>query len=329
MKNQKPIIEVKNLIKDFPLGKAFMKKQAYMRAVNDVSYNLVPGQAFAIVGESGSGKSTGARIISLLYPRTAGTILFKGEDISEFHGARLRAYREKVQMVFQDPYGSLNPVHTIYHHVARPLIIHNKVQGGKKELYEKVLHLLEQVGLTPADATAAKHPFQLSGGQRQRVCIAKTMAVEAEVVLADEPTSALDVSIRLGILNLMEEMKEKRNVAFMYITHDIATARYFAENTGVMYVGHMVEWGNTEEITQRPQHPYTQLLISAVPDPSKKGHVEATEEKERKDIPQWTPASKGCPFATRCPHVMQKCMDAVPPQLDVRAKRMRSIKKNS
>lgn len=307
----KPIIEVKNLVKDFPTKQGVFHKE-YMRAVNDVSYDVIPGRALAIVGESGSGKSTGARILSLLYPKTAGTILFKGKDISTLKSANdIQKYREKVQMIFQDPYGSLNPVHTIFHHLARPLMIHNKV-SNEKELEEKIYSILENVGLMPAKETARKHPFQLSGGQRQRVCLGKTLAIEAECVLADEPTSALDVSIRLGILNLMIEMKEKRKTAFMYITHDIATARYFAETLGVMYVGHMVEWGNSTEITFRAQHPYTQLLISAVPDPKKKGHVQATDEREKKDIPLWTPESKGCPFASRCPHVTNKCMERMP-----------------
>jgi peptide/nickel transport system ATP-binding protein len=307
----KPIIEVKNLVKDFPTKQGVFKTE-YMRAVNDASFNLVPGKALGIVGESGSGKSTSARVLSLQYPRTSGSVQFKGKSIDSLKtNADVLGYRQKVQMIFQDPYGSLNPVHTVFHHIARPLLIHNKVVN-KKDLEEQVYAALDGVGLTPAKQTAHKHTYQLSGGQRQRVCIAKTLAIESEVVLADEPTSALDVSIRLGILNLMQEMKENRNVAFMYITHDIATCRYFTEDISVMYVGHMVEWGDSMEITSHPQHPYTQLLLSAVPDPKKKGHVQATEEQEKKDIPMWTPASTGCPFATRCPHMMSKCMDKLP-----------------
>ncbi|MGB1310596.1 MAG: ABC transporter ATP-binding protein, partial [Leucothrix sp.] len=212
----------------------------------------------------------------------------------------------------QDPYGSLNPVHTIFHHLARPLQIHKKV-SGKKELTDKVHELLEEVGLTPAAETAQKFPFELSGGQRQRVCIAKTLAIGADVILADEPTSALDVSIRLGILNLMEKMKKENNVAFMYITHDLATARYFAERTAVMYVGHMVEWGETEDIIQQPKHPYTQLLISAVPDPLKrKQKKDQTKHVKNKDIPIWSASSKGCPFVSRCGQVMDKCSQSMP-----------------
>ncbi len=309
--NTQPIIEVKNLVKDFPTKQGVFSKK-YMRAINDVSFDLFPGRALGIVGESGSGKSTAARILCKLYPRTAGAINFKGSDIDTFKSrASMMAYRQKVQMIFQDPYGALNPVHTVFHHIARPLLIH-KIVKNKKELKEKVHAVLDEVGLTPADQTAKKHAFQLSGGQRQRVCIGKTLALGTEVVLADEPTSALDVSIRLGILNLMEEMKDNLKTAFMYITHDIATARYFTEDIAVMYAGHIVETGDSMEVTSHPEHPYTQLLLSAVPDPQKRGQAASRHEKEKKDIPMWTPESKGCPFASRCPHMLKKCTEALP-----------------
>ena len=307
----KPVFSVKELVKDFP-SSGGANKISTIRALNDVSFDLYPGEALAIVGESGSGKSTIARILSLLHPKTSGDLLYKDTEISGFSGKEIKNYRQQVQMIFQDPYGSLNPVHTIYHHLARPLKIHKKV-SNKKELTEKVHALLEQVGLVPAVETAKKHPFELSGGQRQRVCIAKTLAIGADVVLADEPTSALDVSIRLGILNLMEQMKKERNVAFMYITHDLATARYFAERTAVMYVGHMVEWGETEDIIMQPQHPYTQLLISAVPDPLKRNKKdEKPLHVKNKDIPIWNAASKGCPFVGRCGQAMDKCSQNMP-----------------
>lgn len=306
----KPVFSVKELVKDFPSsGGANIVK---IRALNDVSFELFPGEALAIVGESGSGKSTIARVLSLLHPKTSGELLFNGSEISGLSGNEIKSYRQKVQMIFQDPYGALNPVHTIFHHLARPLKIHKKV-SNKKELTEKVHALLEQVGLVPAAETAQKFPFQLSGGQRQRVCIAKTLAIGADVVLADEPTSALDVSIRLGILNLMEKMKKEQNVAFMYITHDLATARYFAERTAVMYVGHMVEWGETEDIIKEPRHPYTQLLISAVPDPLKRNKKENKPlHAKNKDIPIWNSRSKGCPFVGRCGQEIDKCTQSMP-----------------
>ncbi|MBV7298490.1 ABC transporter ATP-binding protein [Enterovibrio paralichthyis] len=308
----KLIIEGKNLVKDFAVNSNTLNKPK-MRAINDVSFKMYKGRGLAVVGESGSGKSTTAKMIAKMYPPTAGTIEYCGRDIQTIaRRDELMQYRQGVQMVWQDPFGSLNPTHTIFHHIARPLCIHNKVDSrDKKALEEKVYDLLLQVGLTPPKETAAKYPHQLSGGQRQRVNLARNIAVGAEVVLADEPTSMLDVSIRAGVLNLMEEMKFEREMALLYITHDIATARYIAEDLAVMYVGHMVEWGDVEQIIHDPQHPYTQLLVSAVPDPNKSIHEKL--KGNRGEIPLWTPESVGCPFAGRCLHATPKCQHALPP----------------
>ncbi|MBA5762202.1 ABC transporter ATP-binding protein [Vibrio sp. 404] len=305
------LVEGKNLIKDFPISSNALK-QPMMRAINDVSFKMYKSRGLAVVGESGSGKSTTAKMIAKMYAPTSGTIEYKGRDILDINSkADLMRYREGVQMVWQDPFGSLNPTHNIFHHIARPLLIHKKVKpGNKKELEERVYDLLEQVGLIPPKETAEKFPHQLSGGQRQRINLARNIAVGAEVVLADEPTSMLDVSIRAGVLNLMEEMKFEKQMSLLYITHDIATARYIAEDISVMYVGHMVEWGDTEEIIHDPQHPYTQLLVSAVPDPSKSIHEQLKGNKG--DIPLWTPNSVGCPFAGRCTHVTNKCRERLP-----------------
>ncbi|ABM02403.1 ABC oligopeptide/dipeptide transporter ATP-binding protein [Psychromonas ingrahamii 37] len=308
LKSPEVILSVKNMVKDFPTGQSNSKKKM-MRAVNEVSFDLCKGEALAIVGESGSGKSTGARILSRIYDKTAGEIMFKGQPLDEYvkeHGSL--DYARQVQMIFQDPFGSLNPVHSIFHHIARPLLIHKR---ANKENLEKVVYgLLELVGLQPAVETAEKYPHELSGGQRQRVAIARALAVDPEVILADEPISMLDVSVRLGILNLMSDLKDKHGISFMYITHDIATARYFAEKTAVMYVGHMVEWGSSDNVTQTPQHPYTQLLLSAVPEAGKSGRRELDAKKG--EIPLWKPDSKGCPFAMRCPRVLDKCSDSFP-----------------
>lgn len=309
-----PILEVKQIVKDFPVGGVFQNQQ--MRALNDVSFQLNEGKALAVVGESGSGKSTCARILSRLYQPNEGQIYFKGTDVTTQTDRRnLLDYRQYVQMIFQDPFGSLNPSHTIEYHLKRPLLIHNKVKG-KKEIQERIHSLLNTVGLTPVKETAKKYPHQISGGQRQRVAIARALAVEAKVILADEPTSMLDVSIRIGVLNLLEEMKSDLGIAFLYITHDIATARYFAEDTAVMYVGHMVEWGDTEEVTQSPQHPYTRLLISTVP--GERGGFELeTDKGEKAEIPLWTPTSKGCPFVSRCPQVQSRCQGEMPPVKEI------------
>jgi oligopeptide/dipeptide ABC transporter ATP-binding protein len=305
------LVEGKNLIKDFPINSNALK-QPMMRAINDVSFKMYKSRGLSVVGESGSGKSTTAKMIAKMYAPNSGSIHYKGKDLASFHSrSELKSYREGVQMVWQDPFSSLNPTHNIFHHLARPLLIHKKVAtNNKKELQERVYALLEQVGLMPAKETASKFPHQLSGGQRQRVNLARNIAVEAEVVLADEPTSMLDVSIRAGVLNLMEEMKFEKKMSLLYITHDIATARYIAEDIAVMYVGHMVEWGDTEEVIHQPQHPYTQLLISAVPDPSKSIHTQLDGKKG--EIPLWTPSSSGCPFAARCPRSTQKCKQQLP-----------------
>ncbi|MFT5558466.1 MAG: peptide/nickel transport system ATP-binding protein [Psychromonas sp.] len=306
--NPEVVLSVRNMVKDFPIGQSHNKKN-FMRAVNEVSFDLCKGEALAIVGESGSGKSTGARILSRIYEHTSGEIIFKGLPIEEFvkeHG-RLE-YARQVQMIFQDPFGSLNPVHDVFHHIARPLLIHKR--ANKATITKLVYELLELVGLLPAVETAEKYPYELSGGQRQRVAIARALAVDPEVILADEPISMLDVSVRLGILNLMADLKDKHGISFMYITHDIATARYFAEKTAVMYVGHMVEWGASDKVTQTPQHPYTQLLLSAVPEAGRHGRRELDAKKG--EIPLWKPDSKGCPFAARCPRVLDKCSDSFP-----------------
>ncbi|MCF7506851.1 ATP-binding cassette domain-containing protein [Vibrio sp. L3-7] len=259
-----PIFQVKNLVKEFTVGGGFGKEEIF-RALHGVSFDLYAGKTLALVGESGCGKSTCARLMTKVYPATEGEILFKGKDISTLNSRKdILDYRSRVQMVFQDPFSSLNPTHTIEHHLTRPLKIHKQV-ANKKALAERLKELLTLVEL-PIE-TLAKYPHELSGGQRQRVNLARALAVGAEVILADEPTSMLDVSIRLGVLNLMQRMKQELGIGFLYITHDLATAHYIAEETAVMYKGQIVEWGSTQSILTNPQHPYTKLLISAVPDP--------------------------------------------------------------
>ena len=301
-------ITVENMVIDFPVGGGLFQKN-YLRAANEVSMTLRAGEALAIVGESGSGKSTCARAICRIYPPTSGRIVVDGDEITspEFRQSQ-RDYASKVQMIFQDPFGSLNPTHTIRHHMARPIRIHSP-ELSSDEVEEKVLATLERVGLAPAAQTADKFPYELSGGQRQRVAIARALAVGAQFILADEPISMLDVSIRLGILNLMDDMK-RDGIGFMYITHDIATARYFAERTAVMYVGHMVEWGESDSVTQSPRHPYTQLLISAVPEAGVQRSSEPMAKKA--EIPVRTPDSRGCPFADRCLKAMDQCHETFP-----------------
>ncbi len=239
-----------------------------VQALRGVSLMLKPGRALALVGESGCGKTTCARIIARMDEPTAGRMYFRGRDITQ-PGDRAgeAAYRRAVQMVFQDPFASLNPVFSIQHHLARPLKLHGHARSKAEEV-SGVADLLASVGLDPA-VTAAKFPHELSGGQRQRVNIARALAVRPEVLVADEPTSMLDVSIRLGILELLSNIKRERQLALLYITHDIATAAHVAEEVIVMFAGQMVEWGDTETVIRNARHPYTKLLLSAVPDPDR------------------------------------------------------------
>ncbi|MCK6264169.1 ATP-binding cassette domain-containing protein [Vibrio sp. ZSDE26] len=259
-----PILQVNNVIKDFTVGGGFGKPENF-RALQGISFDIHAGKTLALVGESGCGKSTCARLMTKVYPATEGEILFNGRNINEITSRKeILEYRGKVQMVFQDPFGSLNPTHTIEHHLTRPLKIHKQIKHAS-ELPKRLAELLNMVELAPD--TLKKFPHELSGGQRQRVNLARALAVGAQVILADEPTSMLDVSIRLGVLNLMQRMKKDLGIGFLYITHDLATAHYIAEETAVMYKGQIVEWGDTQSILSNPQHPYTKLLISAVPDP--------------------------------------------------------------
>jgi peptide/nickel transport system ATP-binding protein len=259
-------LEVQGLGKRFPLRTGITFKRESLAAVDDVSFTLQPGRVTALVGESGSGKSTVARMLSRLYPPTEGKILFDGEDVSEHRRKKeVLDYRSKVQMIFQDPFSSLNPVKRVDHHIMRPLLIHGICP--RREVEGRVNELLQRVGLIPPEVIAQKYPHQLSGGQRQRVAIARALAVEPSVILCDEPISMLDVSIRIGILNLILQLKRELRIAFLYITHDIASARYVADEVLVMYLGRIVEQGPTDAVLLDPQHAYTKLLLSAVPNP--------------------------------------------------------------
>mgnify|MGYP001017874051 CR=1 FL=1 len=213
-------------------------------------------------------------------------------------------------MVFQDPFGSLNPTQSIGYHLERPIRLHRPDLMSKEAIEAEMLALLENVGLRPAADYLKRRPHELSGGQRQRVAIARALAVRPQVLLADEPTSMLDVSVRLGILNLLEDLKRERHLAALYITHDIATARYFAEDTAVMYAGHLVEQGPSQEITDNPRHPYTQLLIEAVPNPNRK--IATTRTRRAVDTPLWPRQRTGCPFVSRCPRALPICKEIIP-----------------
>src|SRR5258708_16483485 len=301
-----PVLVAEHLKKEFPVGQRLLGRASAVHAVEDTSFSLYPGKATALVGESGSGKTTVARMLARLYDPTSGTIKFRGDPIKfSRNPATLRKYRSHVQLIFQDPFPSINPVHDVRYHLPRPLRIFGHAHNSLEET-EQVLSLLNRVSLTPADQFIQKYPHQLSGGQRQRIAIARALAVRPQVLLADEPVSMLDVSIRLDILNLLLRLKDEEQLALLYITHDIASARYFADDTQVMYAGQMVEGGPSEEIIQRPKHPYTQLLLSAAPDPDRLSPdgKSSTTPPARGEIPSLIHPPTGCGFHRPCRHAM-------------------------
>jgi peptide/nickel transport system ATP-binding protein len=305
-------LEVRDLTKRFPVGGSLHRSQVH--AVDDVSLELRPGTITALVGESGSGKSTVARLLAHLYEPTSGLVLFEGGDVAHVRRRRdVLRYRSQVQIIFQDPFDSLNPVKTIRHHIERPLRIHRIVP--RRQVEQRAHELLRTVGLVPPREIAEKYPHELSGGQRQRVALARALAVEPKVVLADEPTSMLDVSIRIGILNLMLRLKEEREIAFLYVTHDLASARYIADEILVMYAGQIVERGPVEQVLSDPLHPYTRLLLKAVPDPARK--VERIELRKGLASAAVDPP-EGCRFVTRCPLAIGVCSHVTPPLVEER-----------
>jgi peptide/nickel transport system ATP-binding protein len=279
-----------------------------VHAVDDVSLALRAGQVTAVVGESGSGKSTVARLLARLVTPTAGDLLLGGHPVARTHRRRLD-YAKTVQMVLQDPFASLNPLHDVEYHLTRPFKVHRLARSGA-DLDDKIAAVLERVALTPADAFMHKFPHELSGGQRQRVAIARALAVQPRVLLADEPVSMLDVSIRLGVLNLLADLRDRDHLAILYITHDIASARYLADTIVVMYAGQVVESGSAVQVTDEPAHPYTQLLLSAAPDPERATPVTL---RGAGAPPSAVAPPSGCRFRARCPHAMAICAESVPP----------------
>ncbi|MET0975847.1 MAG: ABC transporter ATP-binding protein [Leifsonia sp.] len=290
-----------------------IRSKDFVHAVDGVTFELRRGRVLALVGESGSGKSTIARLLAQLMPRTGGSILLDGADATARHRRAFRRYVGRVQMIFQDPFGSLNPVHTVRYTLTRSLRIHRgRLRGA--ELEAALAELLDRVQLRPPARYVDKFPHELSGGQRQRVAIARALAADPEVLLADEPISMLDVSIRLGILNLLQDLRDRLQIAVLYITHDIASARYFADRTMVMYAGRIVESGDSESVTQDPKHPYTQLLVRSAPDPD---DLEARARGARGEAPSLVRPPSGCRFNPRCPFATELCRAEVPPLLSV------------
>jgi peptide/nickel transport system ATP-binding protein len=323
------VLVAEKLTKHFAVRRSlrdvFTRTHRTVHAVDEVDLVLRRGRVTALVGESGSGKSTVARLLAALYPRTSGTLELHGEPVTVRGGRAFRAYCRQVQMIFQDPFASLNPVHTIRHHLTRSLKIHHNAGRTKAELDEALDNLLRRVNLTPPERYLDKFPHELSGGQRQRVSIARALGADPEVLLADEPVSMLDVSIRLGVLNLLRDLKERLNLAILYITHDIASARYFADDTLVMYAGRMVEGGDSETVTQHPAHPYTQLLVESAPDADRIVSTDtgdtAPDDAAGGEPPSLIAPPSGCRFHPRCPHAMVRCTVDVPPKIQLPERR--------
>ena len=302
------LLEVKNLKVHFPVKPGmFSRAREFVKAVDDVSFAIEPGETLGLVGESGCGKTTLGRAIVRLVEPTAGSVLLGGEDITRMGGSLLRARRRKFQMIFQDPYGSLNPRMTVEQIVGEALDIH-QLTDSKSARQKRIAELLNAVGL---DAVyAQRYPHEFSGGQRQRIGIARALAVEPELIICDEPVSALDVSVQAQIINLLQDLQQQRGIAYLFIAHDLAVVEHISRRVMVMYLGKIVETAEARNIIREPRHPYTQALISAIP--------EADPETKRKriilpgDVPSPIHPPAGCPFHPRCPMAEARCKAEVP-----------------
>ncbi len=308
-----PLVEVRNVRKYFPItAGVFSRHVADVKAVDDVSFAIKRGEALGLVGESGSGKTTIGRCILRLTEPTSGNILFEGREITTLKPAQMRALRKEMQVIFQDPYASLNPRMTVGEIIAEPLKIHHLARG--KEIDEKVNDLLKTVGLAPYHAN--RYPHEFSGGQRQRVGVARALAVSPKFIVADEPVSALDVSIQAQVVNLLEDLQEQFGLTYLFIAHDLSVVRHISDRVAVMYVGKLMEVATRADLYRLPLHPYTQSLLSAIPIPDPR--IEARRERIilEGDIPSPVNPPSGCRFHTRCPIAYDRCVVEVPELLE-------------
>jgi oligopeptide/dipeptide ABC transporter ATP-binding protein len=313
------LLEVANLRKYFPVKSSGVVRRTVgqVQAVDGVSFTIPRGQALGLVGESGCGKSTTGRLITRLYDSSAGSINFDGQDITKLSRKQMLPLRTEIQMIFQDPYSSLNPRHTVGTIIGTPLRVHNVVP--EKQVLTRVRELLEIVGLNPEHYN--RYPNEFSGGQRQRIGIARALALKPQLLVADEPVSALDVSIQAQVVNLLQDLQKEFNIAFLFIAHDLAVVRHFCPEVAVMYLGKIVEIGDRETIYNQPRHPYTQALLSAVPD-VKQAQIGGRRERIRLegDVPSPINPPSGCRFRTRCPIAKEICARVEPPLLQIGAR---------
>lgn len=314
MAEKRKILEVKHLKKYFPLKKGkFKEGDPCVKAVDDITFDLYEGETLGLVGESGCGKSTLGRTIIRLYEPTSGEVIFKGEDVAKKSRKEMRALREEMQFIFQDPYSSLNPRMTVFNILAEPLIAHGKFKRGP-ELDAYVKNLMDRCGLP--SYYCYRYPHQFSGGQRQRIGIARSLALDPSFIICDEPVSALDVSIQSQIINLMKDMQEEKNISYIFISHDLSVVKHISDRVGVMYLGSMMELADKNEIYSNPQHPYTRALIGAIPlpDPTKRKEMQVIQG----EIPSNVNIPKGCKFNPRCPFAKDICREQEPATKEVK-----------
>ncbi|MBJ6216169.1 dipeptide ABC transporter ATP-binding protein [Staphylococcus aureus] len=306
------ILEVNQIKKYYKIKTGLLQKTQYVKAVDDVSFSIKKGQTFGLVGESGCGKSTLGKVIIRLEDATSGSIIVNGEDITRLQGKKLRKSRQQYQMIFQDPYASLNPMQMVGDIISEPILNYKKLP--KEEIKKEVLYLLKCVGLS--EDAYYKYAHEFSGGQRQRVGIARALALRPSLIVADEPVSALDVSVQSQVLNLLKDLQEQFNLSYLFIAHDLSVVKHISDVNGVMYLGHIVEIASDKEIYENPKHPYTKALISSIPQIDKHNNNRIILKGE---LPSPSNPPQGCPFHTRCPIAKDKCKENIPQLKDIGA----------
>jgi oligopeptide transport system ATP-binding protein len=303
------LLQVNNLVMHFPIYRGVIQRQVgAVRAVDGISFDVKRGETLGLVGESGCGKSTTGRTILQLYKATSGEVYFEGTNLASLKREEMRWMRRKMQMIFQDPYASLNPRMTVADIVGEPLMVHNAATGP--EIQERVAHLLELVGLNPA--FASRYPHEFSGGQRQRIGVARALALQPSFIICDEPISALDVSIQAQVVNLLEELQEQFNLTYLFIAHDLSMVRHISRRVAVMYLGVIVELAGRDDLYREPLHPYTQALLSAVPIPDPIADAKRKRVILEGDVPSPVNPPSGCRFRTRCPIAEKLCAESRP-----------------